>query len=57
MVNLDDYQGVVKLNKEKKTVKVRAGTKVHQLEKFLNENGYCLETVGVIDQQSIAGKK
>ncbi len=54
-VSLDNWQGIVAVDPEKKEVTVKAGTKLHLLGRQLAEVGLAMENMGDIDQQSIAG--
>jgi FAD-linked oxidoreductase len=55
LVCLDDYRGIVAIDRENMRVTVRSGTKLHQLSEALHEHGLALENLGDIDVQSIAG--
>lgn len=55
MLNLDLYNKILSINKEKKTVCVQAGIKIWQLNEQLDKEGLALINLGSIDQQSIAG--
>jgi len=55
LVSLDKYQGIVHIDKNTNEVTVKAGTKIHQLNQWLSEEGLALENMGDIDVQSIAG--
>lgn len=55
LISLDEFQGVVKVDKERKQVVVKAGTKLSKLGDLLNEQGLAMENLGDIDAQSIGG--
>lgn len=55
LINLDNYQGIISVDEEKRLVKVKAGTKLAFLGDLLFEKGLAMENLGDIDVQSIAG--
>ena len=55
LISLDNYQGIVELNKAENQATVKAGTKLHLLGALLFEQGLALENMGDVDRQSIAG--
>ncbi|KAJ5096599.1 Sugar 1-4-lactone oxidase [Penicillium angulare] len=55
LVNLDDFNRVLSLDTETRTVTVEAGIRLSELGNRLEENGLMLENLGSIDSQSIAG--
>ena len=55
MVNLDDFNSVLRVDVEKKTLLVQAGIKLHQLNNKAKEYGLTMRNLGSIDHQSIAG--
>ncbi len=55
LVSLDDFQGIISIDKSNKQVTVKAGTKLNHLNKLLDKEGLALENLGDIDVQSIAG--
>ena len=55
LVCLDDYQGIIAVDKENLQVTVKSGTKLFNLSQALHEHGLALENLGDIDVQSIAG--
>lgn len=55
LISLDNWQGVVHLDKENGWAEVKAGTKLHRLTNELHQVGYALENLGDIDVQSVAG--
>lgn len=54
-INLDHYNKILEIDREKKQITVQAGIKMKQLNKVLAQNGLALKNQGSIDQQSIAG--
>ncbi len=55
MVSLDQYQGLISVDREKYTATVKAGTKLNLLGDLLFEQGMAMENLGDVDVQSIAG--
>lgn len=55
LVSLDEYQGLVSVNKEKNQATVKGGTKLSTLGEILFKEGLAMENLGDIDAQSIAG--
>lgn len=55
LISLDKYQGLISVNKEKKQVTVKGGTKLKSLGELLFKEGLAMENLGDIDSQSIAG--
>ncbi|KAF2010800.1 L-gulonolactone/D-arabinono-1,4-lactone oxidase [Aaosphaeria arxii CBS 175.79] len=55
MVNLDDYNKVLKVDRERKTMTVEAGIRMHNLNLAAKEHGLTMPSLGSIDDQSIAG--
>lgn len=55
MVNLDDFAKVLAVNKERKTITVQAGIRMHDLNLAAKEHGLTMPSLGSIDVQSIAG--
>lgn len=55
LVSLDNYQGLISVNKDKQQAVVKAGTKINTLHALLASNGLALGIMGDIDTQSIAG--
>ncbi|KAF2120020.1 D-arabinono-1,4-lactone oxidase [Lophiotrema nucula] len=55
MVNLDDFKRVLKVDKERKTMTVEAGIRMHSLNLQAKEHRLTIPTLGSIDDQSIAG--
>ncbi|WP_407265642.1 D-arabinono-1,4-lactone oxidase [Tenacibaculum maritimum] len=54
-LNLDNYQGIVKINEANNYVTVRGGTKLYKLTSLLASYGFAMENMGDVDKQSIAG--
>jgi FAD-linked oxidoreductase len=54
-LNLDNYQGLLNVDKSNNYVTVKAGTKLYNLTKLLSDHDLAMENMGDIDQQSIAG--
>jgi len=54
-INLDNYQGLVSVNKTAMQATIKAGTKLYTLGDLLYENGLAMENLGDIDKQSIGG--
>lgn len=55
LLNLDLFQKVISLDKDKKQITVQAGIKLFQLNDYLYKNGFSLSNLGSISAQSIAG--
>lgn len=55
LINLDLYNKILKIDKERKLITVQAGIKLWQLNELLDKEGLALINLGSIDQQSIAG--
>lgn len=55
MVNLDDYNQVLKVDRERKTLTVQAGIRMHKLNLAAKDHGLTMPSLGSIDDQSIAG--
>ena len=55
MVNLDHYDKIVNIDKDKKIVVMQAGIRLHDLGLKLKEHGLAMPNLGSIDHQSIAG--
>lgn len=55
LVNLDNYQGLISVDKEKMLVTIKAGTKLYTLGNLLYKQGLAMENLGDIDKQSIGG--
>ncbi|ORY13358.1 D-arabinono-1,4-lactone oxidase-domain-containing protein [Clohesyomyces aquaticus] len=55
MVNLDDFKQVLKVDKERKTLTVQAGIRMHSLNLAAKQHSLTMPNLGSIDEQSIAG--
>ena len=55
LLNLDNYNKIIFIDKENKIVKVQSGIKLWHLNNLLDEAGLALINLGSIDQQSLAG--
>jgi D-arabinono-1,4-lactone oxidase len=55
MVNLDDFNEVLKVDKERNTITVQAGIRMHSLNEQAKEHGLTMPNLGSIDVQSLAG--
>ncbi|WP_342318296.1 D-arabinono-1,4-lactone oxidase [Corynebacterium mayonis] len=55
MLSLDNLNGVVKVDRERKRVRFLAGTRLHQVPKLLAPFGLALANQGDINTQSLAG--
>lgn len=55
LVNLDRFQKVLGIDREKKRIRVQAGIRLKQLNAVLEQNGLALVQLGSVSEQSIAG--
>ncbi len=55
LVNLDNYNTILNIDKEKKQVTVQAGIRLKDLHEKLRENGLSQTNLGSISEQSLAG--
>lgn len=55
LISLDKFQGLVSIDKIKKQVTVKAGTKLNLLNELLAKEGLAMTNMGDINVQSIAG--
>ncbi|MEL6257141.1 MAG: FAD-binding protein, partial [Bacteroidota bacterium] len=55
LMSLDNYQGLISVDKDKMLATVKGGTKLHYLGELLYAEGLAMENLGDIDVQSIAG--
>jgi sugar-1,4-lactone oxidase-like protein len=55
MINLDFYNSVIRIDKDKRQITVQAGIRLKQLNKILEDNGMGLVNLGSVSEQSIAG--
>jgi FAD-linked oxidoreductase len=55
LLDLRDLTGVVRVDRERGRVTLRAGTRLHQIPALLKPYGLAMENLGDIDRQSISG--
>jgi L-gulonolactone oxidase len=55
MINLDKYNKIISLDKEKKQLTIQAGIKLWQINEYLDTQGMALINLGSIAKQSVAG--
>lgn len=55
LVNLDHFQDILDINKDKNVVVMQAGIRLHHLGTKLKEHGLAMPNLGSIDHQSMAG--
>lgn len=55
MVNLDDFGRVLNVDKDRKTITVEAGIRMHSMNLAAREHGLTMPSLGSIDDQSLAG--
>ena len=55
MLSLHNYSGLVKVDKERLLVTVKAGTKLGHLSELLDKEGLAMINLGSVAYQSIAG--
>jgi D-arabinono-1,4-lactone oxidase len=55
MINLDDYNRVLKVDMESKSITVEAGIRMRDFNKAATQHGLTMPSLGSIDDQSIAG--
>ena len=55
MLSLHNYSGLVKVDKERLLVTVKAGTKLKHLSELLDKEGLAMINLGSVAYQSIAG--
>nr|WP_201469240.1 D-arabinono-1,4-lactone oxidase [Microbacterium hydrocarbonoxydans] len=55
LLELDDMQGLVSVDPERRRVTLLAGTRLHRIPSLLAPHGLAMENLGDIDRQSIAG--
>lgn len=55
LMSLDNYQGLVSVQRDKHIATVKGGTKLSILGEILHKEGLAMENMGDIDAQSIAG--
>ncbi|GBC03040.1 hypothetical protein RclHR1_04960004 [Rhizophagus clarus] len=55
MINTDNFNKIIEIDLENKTVTVEAGIRLYKLNEELQKNGLALSNLGSISEQSIAG--
>lgn len=55
LLELDDLQGLVRVDEERRQVTLLAGTRLHRIPGLLARYGLAMENLGDIDRQSISG--
>ncbi|WP_345803185.1 D-arabinono-1,4-lactone oxidase [Microbacterium sp. AZCO] len=55
LLELDDLTGIVEIDRDRKRVRMLAGTRLHQIPKLLAPHGLAMQNLGDIDRQSISG--
>jgi FAD-linked oxidoreductase len=55
LLELDDLSGVVSIDRERRRVRLLAGTRLHQIPRLLAPHGLAMQNLGDIDRQSISG--
>ncbi|GAA5150474.1 D-arabinono-1,4-lactone oxidase [Microbacterium pseudoresistens] len=55
LLDLDDMQGLVGVDADRKRVTLLAGTRLHRIPRLLAPYGLAMENLGDIDRQSISG--
>lgn len=55
LINLDLYNKVLEVDKDKLQVKIQPGIKLWQLNEYLDKQGLALRNLGSISEQSVAG--
>jgi len=55
LVSLDDWQGIESIDRDRRQVTVRAGTKLHALGEPLLAAGLAMRNLGDVDVQALAG--
>ncbi|WP_295014847.1 D-arabinono-1,4-lactone oxidase [uncultured Microbacterium sp.] len=55
LLELDDLQGLVRVDEERRRVTLLAGTRLHRIPGLLAPFGLAMENLGDIDRQSLAG--
>ncbi|MDB5281367.1 MAG: hypothetical protein JWO06_442, partial [Bacteroidota bacterium] len=55
LLNLDHYNKVLQLDKEKRQLQVQPGIKLWQINEYLDNHGLALQNLGSISKQSLAG--
>jgi L-gulono-1,4-lactone dehydrogenase len=55
LLDLSDLTGLVSVDRERRRVTLRAGTRLHQVPRLLAPYGLAMQNLGDIDRQSISG--
>lgn len=55
LLELDDLTGLVRVDRDRARVTLRAGTRLHQIPRLLAPHGLAMANLGDIDRQSISG--
>lgn len=55
LLELDDLSGLVRVDRERSRVTLRAGTRLHDIPRLLEPFGLAMPNLGDIDRQSVAG--
>lgn len=55
LLELDDLTGLIDVDRERKRVRLYAGTRLHQIPRLLEPYGLAMPNLGDIDRQSISG--
>ena len=55
LVNLDNYARLLHVDRTRRTVRIQAGMRLHQLNSLAREHGLTIPNLGSIDAQSVAG--
>ncbi|MDR6865624.1 FAD-linked oxidoreductase [Microbacterium resistens] len=55
LLELDDLQGLVRVDEERRRATLLAGTRLHRIPALLARHGLAMENLGDIDRQSISG--
>ncbi len=55
LLELEDLSGVVSIDRDRRRVRLLAGTRLHQVPKLLAPFGLAMQNLGDIDRQSISG--
>ncbi len=55
LLSLENYSGIVDLDTDNRTVRVKAGTTIHELSRKLWDAGWALENLGDIEEQTVGG--
>lgn len=55
LVNLDHFNKILQFDRENLKLKVQAGIKLHEINRFLDGEGFALGNLGSVSEQSLAG--